>query len=85
MIGKNKATKNIQKLNALLSILAVDEKIIELALSSNFRDFEDAIQYYVAIENNIEYLITRNVKDYKLAQISILTAEEFLVLYKNQL
>jgi len=33
--------------------LAVDEKIIDLALASEFKYFEDAIQYYVSVENNV--------------------------------
>src|SRR5881394_205168 len=32
----------------LVNVLAVDEKIIDLALQSLFKDFEDAIQYYTA-------------------------------------
>jgi len=84
LLGKKQAIKNIHKLTTLLKILPVDEKIIELALASDFSDFEDAIQYYTAIENNINYLITRNIKDYKSAQISVLTAEEYLKLYKQK-
>ena len=42
----------------------VNDKIIELALSSSFADFEDAIQFYAAIENNISILLTRNLKDF---------------------
>jgi len=76
--NKSQAEKNIQKLLNLVNVLSVDEKIINLALASNFKDFEDSIQYYTAIEHKIKYLITRNVKDYKNAKISILTAEEFI-------
>jgi predicted nucleic acid-binding protein len=62
----------------LVKVLPVDDKIIELALSSKFQDLEDAIQYFTAIENGINVLLTRNIKDYKLAAIAILTAEDFL-------
>jgi predicted nucleic acid-binding protein len=62
----------------LVSILAVNDKTIELALSSEFKDFEDAIQYYTAIENKIEILLTRNLKDFRKAEISVLTAEQYL-------
>ena len=41
--------------------LSLDDKITELALSDeNFPDFEDGLQYYSAIENDIEIIITRN-------------------------
>ena len=62
----------------MVTILPVDDKVIELALNSDFRDFEDAIQYYCAIENGINILVTRNLKDFKHARIPVLTAEEFV-------
>lgn len=80
---KKHAVINLQKLTALVNILPVNEKIIKLALASEFKDFEDAVQYYTAVENNLKYLITRNKKDYKTADISILSADEFLNLYKQ--
>ena len=33
-------------------------------LKSKFSDFEHALQYYSAIENQCEYIITRNIEDY---------------------
>lgn len=68
----------LSQLKTIVTTLAVDDKIISLALSSSFTDFEDAIQYYTAIENNIELLITRNLKDYKTASITVMTAETYL-------
>lgn len=72
----------IAKFKTLVHVLAVDSKTIDLALASNFDDFEDAIQYSCAIENSISTIITRNIKDYKKATISILTPETFLTLIK---
>ncbi|ULQ56809.1 PIN domain-containing protein [Flavihumibacter rivuli] len=68
----------LSRFKVLVKVLAVDDKIIELALSSAFRDFEDAIQYFTAIENGIKNLLTRNVKDYKAAKIAVHTAESYL-------
>lgn len=75
---KEQAVKALQKLKLLVTILPVDEKIIGLALASEFSDFEDAIQYYTAKENGLNCLLTRNKKDYKKADITIMTAEEYL-------
>ncbi len=63
----------------LVNVLAVDDKIIDLSLNSAFKDFEDAIQYYTATENQVGILLTRNLKDYKLAQITVMTAEDYLL------
>jgi predicted nucleic acid-binding protein len=72
------ARKLLSKFKTIVKVLAVDEKITELALSSDFKDFEDALQYYTAIANNIKMLITRNLKDYKHADIPVMTAEQYL-------
>ncbi|HEY4065148.1 MAG TPA: PIN domain-containing protein [Puia sp.] len=62
----------------LVKVLAVDDKIIDLSLNSAFKDFEDAIQYYTATENHLSILLTRNLKDYKAARITVMTAEDYL-------
>lgn len=74
------ARRILNKFKVLVNVLSVDEKIIDLSLNSEFKDFEDAIQYYTAIENNISTLITRNLKDYKHANMAIMTAEDFLLI-----
>ena len=68
----------IGKFKTLVNVLPVDSKTIDLAIASDFSDFEDAIQYSCAIENNLTTLITRNIKDYKTATIQVLTPETFL-------
>ncbi len=74
----DQARKKLLKFKTLVTVLAVTDKAIELALSSDFRDFEDGIQYFTAIENNIKILLTRNLKDYKTAVIPVMTAAQFL-------
>lgn len=66
------------KFKTLVTVLSVSDKIVELALSSDFKDFEDGIQYFTAIENGIKTLLTRNLKDYKSAEIIVMTAEQFI-------
>jgi predicted nucleic acid-binding protein len=73
------ARKLLATLKVLVTVLPVDDKIIELALHSRFKDFEDAIQYHCALEHDIRILVTRNIRDYKQARISVLTAEQFLI------
>ena len=77
--SQKEARRILNKFKVLVNVLGVDDKIIGLSLNSEFKDFEDAIQYYTAIENNINTLITRNLKDYKSAKIAVITAEDFLL------
>ncbi len=73
------AREILRKFKVLVELLSLDDKITELALSDgNFPDFEDGLQYYSAIENKIDVIITRNKKDFKNSKIPVLTAKEFL-------
>lgn len=77
-LSSAQARKILLKFKTLVNVLSVNDKIIELALASDFNDFEDAIQYNTAIENGLTTLLTRNLKDYKKAGIAIQTAQQFL-------
>jgi predicted nucleic acid-binding protein len=80
-IENNKfAIQVLTRLKAILHVLTLDEKTVELALSSGFKDFEDAIQYYSALEANLKYLLTRNKKDYIESGLIVCTAKEYLAI-----
>jgi predicted nucleic acid-binding protein len=72
------AKQILRKLKLLVGILSLNEKVISLALNdNNFRDFEDGLQYYSALENNIEIIVTRNLKDFGNSKIPVMTAGQF--------
>jgi predicted nucleic acid-binding protein len=75
---RDKTIEILTKLKSLVTILPVDKKIIESALQSGFKDFEDAIQYYTAKGGKSDFIITRNIKDFKLSDIDVISAEDFL-------
>lgn len=56
----------------MVELVSIRDQTIQLAIHSTLNDFEDAIQYYAALENNIGILITRNLKDYKNSIIKII-------------
>lgn len=72
------AKKYLAKFKVLVKVLPLDDKAIELALASNFNDFEDGLQYYIAIANDADIIITRNKKDFKNSEIPVLTAGEYI-------
>ena len=74
----DQARKKLIKFKTLVTVLPVNDKTIDLALSSDFKDFEDGVQYYTAIERGLKILLTRNLKDFKAAEISVMTAEQYL-------
>jgi len=69
----------LRRFKLLVDVLALDDKILNLALNDqDFKDFEDALQYFSAIENNQDIIITRNLKDFKKAIMPVMTASQFL-------
>lgn len=83
IVSKQTSTRQtkevLRKFKILVETLSLDDKIIDLALSDDyFRDFEDGLQYFTAIENQADAIITRNKKDFKHSKIPVLTAKEFL-------
>jgi len=79
-LNPKKAKEILRKFKLLVKVLPMDDKIIDLSLNSDFKDFEDAIQYYTALENKLEIIITRNLKDFKLSKIPVMTADDFLTM-----
>ena len=76
--GSKVALEKIRKFKLLCDISIVNSEVIDKAISSDFKDFEDAIQYFSAIATNCELIITRNEKDFKNALIPILNCESYL-------
>jgi predicted nucleic acid-binding protein len=72
-------TKNyLAKFKVLVKVLPLEDKAIELALASDFNDFEDGLQYFIAMDNESDIIITRNKKDFKNAKIPVMTAGEYI-------
>ncbi|GAB4496797.1 MAG: hypothetical protein OHK0052_07270 [Anaerolineales bacterium] len=59
-------------------VSAVDQNILQQALTLHMTDFEDAIQAACAQVDHLDFIITRNVKDYLNARVKALTPEEFI-------
>ena len=72
----------VSKLSALveiLDILKIDRSSIKQALKSPFKDFEDALQNYAAEQSlEIDVILTRNFKDYKHSNLSVMTPKEYI-------
>jgi predicted nucleic acid-binding protein len=82
-LGKKKANESLEGLLDYCGILSVGESEIRKAYKSAFLDFEDGIQYQVALKQpGIKAIITRNKKDYKSSRLAVYSPLEFLDLFK---
>ena len=81
--NSKKAKEILRKLRLIVNILPLDDKIIGVALNDDsFTDVEDGLQYFTAIENNQDLIITRNLKDFKKSKLPVMTAGQFLETFK---
>ena len=68
----------MRKFKIICEICDLNEQTIVKGLNSDFKDFEDSIQFFSAIQSNCNIILTRNGKDFKEATIPIMTANEYL-------
>ena len=62
----------------IFSVPGISLKNVKEAVSNKFKDLEDDVHSSIAAENNVDFLITRNKKDFKDDKFKVLDAEEFL-------
>lgn len=66
----------------LSRVAASDERTVDDALASQFKDFEDAMQYYTALRAKADVIITRNGKDFTASKLPVMTATEYLATWE---
>lgn len=76
---KNKLTLFSQ----LCETTTVDKEIVHKALESEYKDLEDALQYYSAEAAKADVIVTRNVKDFVKHDIPVITPAEYLASAHN--
>jgi len=81
--SKTFALESLRKLRSFIRILPVAESHIDKALSSNFTDFEDALQYFSACDGNLDFIVTRNKQHFKPSKIAVCTPTEFLKIFHS--
>jgi predicted nucleic acid-binding protein len=74
-----KVISSLKILVNILEIAIIDKTSVLKALNSDFKDFEDALQNFSAeTAEDIKIIITRNLKDYKKSNLSIMTPDNYL-------
>lgn len=82
-LDKKNAITSINSIIALFEIASVNRLVIENALKSKFTDFEDSVLHESARHAGAEYIITRNIKDFKNTKIPAFTPTEFLSMLES--
>ena len=76
--GQEKTIQFIHELIGIIDILSVSKQVIINALDSEFKDFEDAVQYFTADMNFIDIIVTRNKSDFEHSAIEVCTPDELI-------
>lgn len=75
----------LEEILDIFQIISVNNKILKSALDSEIKDYEDAVIELSALEAEVDYIITRNLKDFKNSRVEALSPEEFVLLYKEMI
>lgn len=73
-----KVLTGLEKFLKLCRIIDVNQSVIHSALSAKWKDLEDAIQYFSALEADVDLIVTRDIAGYEERKIRILTPAEAL-------
>lgn len=77
-VGRVQAIEQIRMLLSLFEVAQVNRTVLENALGLGFSDFEDAVLHEAARLSGADVIVTRNVKDFGGAMISVLMPGELL-------
>jgi predicted nucleic acid-binding protein len=78
-LGEADLRKLLISLLDFIELIPIDLTIIKKSLLSKRRDFEDAIQIFAANSiNNLDFIVTRNLKDFKDAGVAVVPPDELL-------
>jgi predicted nucleic acid-binding protein len=73
--GKDWTLQFLQRMDRIWQVATVDRAVVAMALTLNFGDFEDAIQYSTAVINHLDAVVTRNPQDFVGAALPIMTPD----------
>ncbi|NJO48444.1 MAG: PIN domain-containing protein [Leptolyngbyaceae cyanobacterium RM2_2_4] len=76
--GRDWTFQFLQQMSAICQIATVDQAVISMALTLNFRDFEDAIQYSTAVINQLDAIATRNPQDFAEAALQVMAPDALI-------
>ena len=76
--GRDWTLDFLRQLATFCQVATVDNSVISMALTCNFKDFEDAIQYSTAVINRIDAIVTRNPRDFPVTTPRILTPNQLI-------
>jgi predicted nucleic acid-binding protein len=76
--SSEKAIRQLTNLRRIVTVGEITMAVIDQALSSGWRDFEDAIQYFCALESDCDAIVTRNRYDFRFSGLPVYNPSELI-------
>ncbi|MCL1467971.1 type II toxin-antitoxin system VapC family toxin [Argonema galeatum] len=76
--GRDQTIDFLSRTLTFCQVATVDQSVISMALTANFRDFEDAIQYSTARVNQLDAIVTRNTADFPVSTPRIMSPAQLI-------
>lgn len=74
----------MSKLYSLIGILDVTAANCVEALASQISDYEDAVVEKVAVSKGMDYIVTRNIKDYQEGTVKVIIPDDFIGMMEEE-
>ena len=72
--------ERLDDITEFVEVVDLRKEVAKRALTCEWKDYEDAVQYMSAIKENADCIVTRNKKDFGKSVIPVYTIEELMSL-----
>jgi predicted nucleic acid-binding protein len=84
VMGAASAKEEINKLTMLFEVAPVNRAVLDAALLSEFKDFEDAVVHEAALYQGVQGIVTRDLNGFKKSKINVYSPEELLLMLASR-
>lgn len=77
-LSREEADLHIKNLLKLFHVAPINHYVLQSAVDTKFRDFEDGVLHQSAVTAGLDGIVTRNTKDFQHSQLPVYTPEELL-------
>ncbi|MEB3339979.1 PIN domain-containing protein [Okeania sp.] len=81
--GRNLTVDFFRRIGTFCQMATVNDVVIDLALNTNFPNFEDAIKYSTALINQLDVIVTRNTQNFPVVNPQIMTPDLLIQQFNN--
>lgn len=84
VIDAASAKEEINKLTMLFEVAPVNRAVLDAALVSEFKDFEDAVVHEAALYQGVQGIVSRDFNGFKKSKINVYSPEDLLLMLESK-